>query len=93
VPYIQDCLPFGSVDFTESTALLRLPRFQIILVIERVDLYGFDRYFQVEMEDVRGIYRDPTGETKKRAGPWTCPFSSSQMVGTRAFGYRAPEPH
>ena len=26
---------------------------------------GFDRYFQIEMEDVRGIYRDTTGDTKK----------------------------
>jgi len=30
---------------------------------------GFDRYFQIVMEDVRGIYRDATGDTKKGAGP------------------------
>jgi len=35
---------------------------------------GFDRYFQIEMEDVRGIYRDTTGDTKKGAGPQTYPL-------------------
>jgi hypothetical protein len=41
------------------------------LGIEGIDLYGFDRYFQIEMEDVRGIYRDTTGDTKKGAGHQT----------------------
>ena len=158
VPYIQDCLPFGSVDFTESTALVRLPRFQKIfyffghgrtkgvhararqrfgrtylyrwwksacanLGIEGIDLYGGTHHSTVRVlrkmrtpEEIKrgsmhstnkgfiGIFRlrwKPWGGftgtqqliPKKGAGPWTYPFSFSQMVGTRGFGPRAPESH
>jgi hypothetical protein len=42
--------------------------------IEGIDLYGFDGYFQIEMEDVRGIYRDTANNTKEGSDPQTCPL-------------------
>ena len=35
---------------------------------------GINRNFQIEMEDVRGISGDNTGDTRKWAGPWAYPL-------------------
>ena len=44
---------------------------------------GFDRYFQIEMEDVRGIYRDTTGDTKKGGRSLDLPpFHSHKWPGS-----------
>jgi len=66
VPYIQDCLPFGSVDFTESVALLRLSRFQKIFTFLGIDVPRDST--QTQGTDLEG--NTFTGGGKGRAPIW-----------------------
>ena len=64
--YIQVSLPFGSVYFTESTALLRLPRFQKIFTF--LDIDGPREFTQTQGTDLEG--NTFTGGGKGRAPIW-----------------------
>ncbi len=45
---------------------------------------SFNRYFFIEMEDVKGSYRPTTDDSKqKRGSSFDLPISFSQMVGAR----------